>query len=185
MLVHPDSIQSCPSSRLVLRAVLAVLVDCGYEGLTLDEIRYRAGAVAHVVDASVDLEELVVVAIKQVHLFHPPKPSGPLRSDLLMLLRPWLGGPHRHARAVAAVLSAAQWSPRLQEAVIEALDRPLMQALGAILTRAAAAGEPIPSHRRQTPNWILRSLAVDQLRAPPPRSPVDLEQLIDLLLAVG
>ena len=172
-----------PSSRIVLEAVLAALADYGYEGLTLDELRHRAGNVAHVLDASTDLEALAVTAIKRVRLFRTPAPSGSLKNDLVMLLRPWLGAGDRDARAVLAVLSAAVWQPRLAEAVFEALDRPLMQALGTVLARAAVAGECLPSHRLHPLTWILRSLAVDQLRTCAGRSPVDLKQLVDLLLA--
>jgi hypothetical protein len=172
-----------PGSRLALQAVLDALADSGYEALSVEEIQHRVSRVGGVLGMPVDLEHLVATAIEQVRLFRTPEPSGSLKGDLLILLRPWLAGQDRQARAVGAVFSASQWSPRLQEAVIEALDRPLKQALGVILSRARVVGEGIPAHRLHALNWILRSVAVDRLRTPAARSPIDLEQLIDLLLA--
>jgi hypothetical protein len=169
----------CPGIR---DAVLGALAAHGYEALTIDLIQHRAGATAPSLDPTVELGDLIAAALAHVRLFATPAPTGSLRGDLRPLLRPWEGD-GRDARAIAAVLSAADRRPALQEAVVEALDRPLAQALGSILVRAAATGERIPLHRLQTLNWILRSLALDRLRASAPRSRVDLDQLIDLLLA--
>lgn len=178
-----------PHSPLVLDATLDALADYGYEALTVDLIRYRAGAAAPALDAAVELDDLVVAALQPVRLFATPEPTGALRDDLRLLLQPWESNRDRDARAVAAVLSAALWRPRLQEAAVQALDRPLAQALGSILARilarAEAAGERIPPHRLHTLNWILRSLTLDRLRAPTARTRIDLDELIDLLLAIA
>jgi hypothetical protein len=172
---------ACPRIR---DAVLGALAAHGYEALTVDLIQHRASVTAPTLDAAVALEDLVADALAHVRLFATPAPTGSLRGDLRLLLRPWEGG-SRDARAIAAVLSAAHWRPALQEAVVEALDRPLTQALGSILARAAANGEHIPPHRLHTLNWILRSLALDRLRASTSRTRIDLDQLIDLLLAAA
>jgi hypothetical protein len=168
---------------VVLVAVLDALADHGYEALDVDDIRFRAGVVGHVLDPGIDLERLVVAAITTVRLFETPEPTGGLKGDLVALLHSWRGGRDRQARAVMAVLSAAQWSPPLQLAVTEALDRPLRQALGVIVMRAQVAGEPVPAVRLHALAWVLRSVAVDQLRTGSARTPIDLEQLVELLLA--
>ena len=49
-----------PSSRLVLRAVLDVLAERGYHGLTVDAVAVRAGPAAGALDESTDLDDLVV-----------------------------------------------------------------------------------------------------------------------------
>ncbi|TFV64483.1 hypothetical protein E4P41_00985 [Geodermatophilus sp. DF01-2] len=80
------------------------------------------------------------------------------------------------------MLSAAEWEPRIKRAVVQAFDRPLAQAVGALLAGAVADGQ-VPASRVHTLNWILRSLALDRLRAANPRCPVDLDELVDHLVA--
>jgi hypothetical protein len=82
--------------------------------------------------------------------------------------------------AVAAVLSAAEWHVHLKAAAAIALDRPLAQAIGAILTRAIE--RDVPQSALQTLNWLLRGLVLDRLRSGS-RSAVDLEHLVDFLVA--
>jgi hypothetical protein len=169
-----------PSSRLVLTAALDVLARLGHAGLTLQEIQARCGAAGVLIEEA-DLEDIVVIALQGVRLFSAPEPTGSLRTDLHALLRPWLGPRGPNERAVEAVLSAAEWNPRLKTAVVEAFDRPLAQAVGTLLARAAAEGQ-VPPGRVHTLNWILRGLALNRLRAIHPRSLVDLEELIDHLV---
>jgi AcrR family transcriptional regulator len=176
-------------SQPVLRAALDLLAQCGYAGLSLQEIQARSRAAGFlseqedledVEDLDV-LEDIVVIALAQVRLFPVPEPMGSLRGDLHALLSPWLGPRGPDERAVAAVLSASEWNPRLRTAVVEAFDRPLAQAVGTLLARATAEGH-VPPGRVQTLTWILRSLALNRLRAIHPRSHVDLEELVDHLV---
>ncbi|TFV90096.1 hypothetical protein E4P40_07715 [Blastococcus sp. CT_GayMR20] len=169
-----------PSCRLVLCAVLSALAELGHAGLTLEEIQARAGAAGQGLEQS-DLDEVVVVALQHVRLFPVPEATGSLRGDLLRLLETWLGNRGPDERVIAAVLSAAEWNPGLRVAVIEAFDRPLAQAVGALLARATGDGAAQPE-RIQTLNWILRGLALNRLRAVDARTLVDLHQLVDHLL---
>jgi AcrR family transcriptional regulator len=169
-----------PSSRVVLSATLRVLAELGYAGLTVSEIQARAGAPGALLEDD-DLENLVATALQHVRLFSAPAPTGSLRGDLRALLHPWLGSRGPDERVVAAVLSASEWSPRLRVAVVAAFDRPLAQAVGTVLARVDADGD-VPPTRVQTLNWILRSLALDRLRAAHPRSPVDLDELVTHLV---
>ena len=162
-------------------AVLDALADLGHDGTSLDEIRRRAGRTEGSDEHWPAVEDLVAEAVSRVRLFAPPQATGCLRQDLVTLLRPWLGPRTRDERAIAAVLSAAEWCPRLKRATAEALDRPLGQALGAVLGRAVAADQ-LPRRRVPTISWLLRSLAVDRLRSGTPRTQVDLEQLVDHLI---
>jgi hypothetical protein len=179
-------------SQPVLSAALDLLAQCGYAGLTLQEIQARsraAGVLSEEEDLELTetgedldvLEDIVVIALAQVRLFTAPEPMGSLRADLHALLASWLGPRGPDERAVAAVLSAAEWNPRLRTAVVEAFDRPLAQAVGTLLARATAEGH-VPPGRVQTLTWILRSLALNRLRAIHPRSHVDLEELVDHLV---
>jgi AcrR family transcriptional regulator len=172
---------SSPSARLVLSAALDALVEVGYAGLTVEEIRARAGTAGPFVEED-DLEEIVATALEQVSVFDVPPASGDLRADLAALLRPWLAARRRDDQVITAVLSAAEWSPRIKHAVVTAFDRPLAQAVGAVLAPAVTSGQ-VPPSRVHTLNWILRGLALDRMRAATPRSPVDLDELIDHLLA--
>ncbi|SNS35509.1 hypothetical protein SAMN06893096_103352 [Geodermatophilus pulveris] len=170
-----------PSSRIVLSAALDALSEVGYGRQTLPEVRTRAGAAGELVEDS-DLLEVVATALERVRVFAPPEPTGDLRGDLAALLRPWLARRGRDELAVAAVLSAAEWEPRLGRAVVRAFDRPLAQVVGALLAGAVADGR-VAAARVHTLNWLLRGLALDRLRAANPRCPVDLDDLVEHLVA--
>lgn len=173
-----------PGSRLVLSAVLDLLATGGYDGLTVAQIATRSGpagqALAASADVDVDVDDLVIAALGQVELVRAPRPTGSLRGDLLALLSPWRRPRDRDEMAIAAVLSAAEWRPSLKAAVNRALDRPIAQALGEILTRGPADGAP--ASWTQTLNWILRGLILERLRTGS-RSAVDLEELVDFLVS--
>jgi hypothetical protein len=170
-----------PSSRLVLRGVLDVLAEHGYEGLTVAEVRARAGAAGPGLGDSPDLDALVIAALEEVQLFPTPEPTGELRQDLRKLLNPWRRAPSPDERAIAAVLSASVWRPKLRVAVYEALDRPLMHAIAGVVARGAMQQE-VPPRLVQTLCWVLRGLLLDRLRSGP-RSPVDLDLLVEFLVS--
>jgi hypothetical protein len=169
-----------PSSRLVLGAVLDTLAELGLEGLTVTEIKTRAGYAGPALGHAPDLDVLVCAALEHVQLFSTPEPTGDLSQDLRTLLEPWRTSPSRDERVVAAVLSAALWRPRLRVAVYEALDRPLTHTVAAMVARASA-GDRIPPRLIQTLCWVLRGLLIDRLRSGP-RAPVDLDLLVDFLI---
>lgn len=170
-----------PSSRLVLNAVLDTLAELGFDGLTVTEIKARAGAAGPSLGDSPDLDALVIASLEHVHLFSAPEPTGHLSQDLRTLLEPWRTSPSRDERAVAAVLSAAMWRPRLRVALHEALDRPLTHTVAAVVARAGE-GDGIPPRLIQTLCWVLRGMMVDRLRSGP-RSPVDIDLLVEFLTA--
>jgi hypothetical protein len=176
--VHSGLSWDSPSSRLVLRAVLEVLAERGYEGVTAEVVAVRAGAAAEALGESPDIDELVVTALSGVELFEAPPATGSLRGDLRALLNPWRNPRTADEMAVAAVLSAAEWHAPLKAAATRALDRPLAQALGTVLTRE----RDVPQSALQTLNWLLRGLAMDRLRSGS-RSAVDLDALVDFLVA--
>ena len=130
---------------------------------------------------SPDLDELVVAALGNVQLFRASAPTGDLRRDLRTLLEAWRTSPGRDERVLAAVLSTAVWNPRLRSAVRDVLDEPLAHTVGTIVSRAAAR-EQVPAHLVHTLCWVLRGLILDRLRSGP-RLPVDLDLLVDFLVA--
>lgn len=166
-----------PNARLAMDAVLDILVEAGFEGLTSDEVISRAGAAGPELP---ELDALVGAALGRVRVMPEPEPSGCLRDDLRTLLRPWRGPRTRDEMIIAAVLSAAEHRPVLMEAVHEALDSPVSQAVGAILSRHLS--DPVAAERVQTLSWLLRGLILERLRAGA-RTPVDLERLVDFLIA--
>jgi hypothetical protein len=176
--VHSGLSWDSPSSRLVLRAVLEVLAERGYEAVTAEVVAVRAGAAAEALGESPDIDELVVTALSGVELFGTPPATGSLRGDLRALLNPWRNPRTADEMAVAAVLSAAEWHAPLKAAAARALDRPLAQALGTVLTRE----RDVPQSALQTLNWLLRGLVLDRLRSGS-RSAVDLDALVDFLVA--
>jgi hypothetical protein len=176
--VHRGLDWESPSARLVLRAVLDVLAERGYEGITVEAVAVRAGPAAEALGDSSDVDELVITAVSGVELFGVPPATGSLRGDLRALLNPWRNPRTADEMAVAAVLSAAVWRAPLKEAAARALDRPLGQTLGTLLARE----RDVPQSALQTLNWLLRGLALDRLRTGP-RSAVDLDSLVDFLVA--
>lgn len=169
-----------PSSRLVLTAVLDILASEGYEGLTVASVKHRSGLAGPALGEAPDLERLVIVSLEQIHLMTAPLPTGSLRGDLVALLHPWRAPCGRDERVIAAVLSAAQFRPPLKAAVADVVDRQVGQAVGTLLSRATV-GEVIPAWM-QTLSWVLRGLMLERLRTGA-RSQVDLEALVDFLLA--
>jgi len=176
--VHSGLHWKSPSSRLVLRAVLDVLAERGYHGLTVDAVAVRAGAAAEALDEDTDVDDLVVAALAGIELFGAPQATGSLRGDLRALLNPWRNPRTADEMAVAAVLSAAEWHAPLKAAAMRALDRPLAQTLGTLLMRE----RDVSQSALQTLNWLLRGLALDRLRSGS-RSAVDLDALVDFLVA--
>jgi hypothetical protein len=176
--VHSGLHWESPSSRLVLRAVLDVLAERGYHGLTVEAVAARAGAAAEALGGSTDVDDLVVAALSGVELFGAPQATGSLRGDLRALLNPWRNPRTADEMAVAAVLSAAEWHAPLKTAAMQALDRPLAQTLGTLLMRE----RDVPQSALQTLNWLLRGLVLDRLRSGS-RSAVDLDALVDFLVA--
>lgn len=168
-----------PSARLVMEAVLDILVEAGFEGLSSEEIIARAGPAGRALGRLPDMDALVGAALARIRLMREPQPSGCLRDDLRALLRPWRGPRTRDEVILAAVLSAAEHRPPLMEAVRDALDRPVAQAIGAVLSRHLA--DPVAGQRVQTLSWLLRGLILERLRTGA-RTPVDLERLVDFLV---
>jgi hypothetical protein len=169
-----------PSSRLVLDGVLDILVESGYQGLTLDEVKVRAGPAARALGSLPEVDALVTAALSSIELLQPPLPTGSLRGDLRALVRPWRNRRTRDELIVGSVLSAALHRPELGEAIALALDRPVARAVGTVLSRHLPPGE-VPA-RVQTLNWLLHGLILDRLRHGS-RSAVDLDQLVEFLVA--
>jgi len=169
-----------PSSRLVLHAVLETLLDLGYHGLTIEEIKVRAGSAGELLPGDIDTEALLVAALKRLTLFTDRNPSGDLRQDLELLLRPWRGPATRDEHIVGTLLSVASLQPRLKEALADVVDRPLNQIVSATVARATERGQ-VPADTAQTLCWVLRALQIDRLWCGP-RSQVDLDRLVAFLI---
>jgi AcrR family transcriptional regulator len=169
-----------PSAQLVMEAALDILIEVGYDGLTMAEVKDRAGAAGRALDESLDVDALVGAALGQVRLLEAPTASGSLRSDLQLLVDPWRRPRTHDELVIAAVLSAAEWHPGLKPAVLAAFDRPVAQAVGTVVARALP--EPVDPGLIQTLSWLLRGLMLERLRSGA-RSAVDLDRLVDFLMA--
>lgn len=168
-----------PSGQLVIDAVLDILAEVGYEGLTVEEVVARAGPAGRALDIP-DLDALVSNALTRIHLLAIPEPTGCLRDDLRALVQPWRGPRSREEVIIAGVLSAAEWRPALKHAVHRALDQPVAQAIGHVLSRHMA--NEARTERIQTLSWLIRALILDRLRTGA-RATVDLDRLVDFLVA--
>jgi AcrR family transcriptional regulator len=170
-----------PSARVVLEAVLDILAEVGYDGLTAKEVVARAGPAGRALEQCGDLDALVSAALSRIQLLRPSEPTGDLREDLRALFRPWRGPRSREEVIIAAVLSAAEWRPALHEAVHGALDQPVAEAIGHVLSRHLSDAAIV--ERIQELSWVLRGLILDRLLRTGARAAVDLDRLVDFLIA--
>lgn len=132
----------------VVAAVLEVLGERGWDGLSMAEVASRAGVGKPALyrrwpskDAMV--LDVVVAAGRDVAL---PGDTGQLRTDLLGFLAPALAAlaDPRLSRIIAAVLAATSTRPELARALDEAFRAPRRQAAARAFERAIARGEVPP-----------------------------------------
>ncbi len=125
----------------LLEATQDLLVEEGFERLTMDALARRCGASkATIYRRWPGKVELVVAAAAA--LFQPPQvpDTGDLREDLMVCGRAYLEQEGRRAQVMASVMSAARHDPVLRAAARDALGAPYGGLFDAVLARAAARG---------------------------------------------
>ena len=135
----------------LLRATQDLLIEQGYERLTMDAVAQRCGASKATIYRRWPSKAALVVAAAAAALPAPELPdTGDLRTDLLECGRAYLQREGRDAQVLAGVLSASRHDPALRDAAQQALGAPFGNLFEQVLSRAVdrggvAAGVDVPT----------------------------------------
>lgn len=183
----PGRPRSAAADSAIMQATLELLLDTGYRGLTMEQVRARAGVgKATLYRRYGSKEELVAAAVRHLNQHIPVPDTGNVRDDILAVAGSVL--------AAAARVGAATFMPRM---LAESAGDPEMHAIfyeNLVAPRRAVMAEVL---RRGVERGELRrdldvELAIDMLTGPwvyrmlisGGRMPtVDPQRLLDAVLA--
>jgi AcrR family transcriptional regulator len=125
----------------LLRAAQDLLIEDGFERLTMDAVARRAGASKATIYRRWPSKTALVVAAAAALFSVPELPdTGDLREDLLACGRAYVHDGGRNAQVLAAVVSASRYDPALREAARDALGAPYGGLFEQVLSRAVDRG---------------------------------------------
>ena len=125
----------------LLRATQELLVEEGFERLTMDAVARRCGASKATIYRRWPSKIALVVAAAAALFQAPEVPdTGDLREDLLVCGRAYLQQEGHRAQVMASVMSASRHDEGLRAAAREALGTPYGGLFDEVLARAAARG---------------------------------------------
>lgn len=125
----------------LLTATQELLIEEGYERLTMDAVARMCGASKSTIYRRWPSKTALVVAAAAALFQAPDVPdSGDLREDLLACGRAYRQREGRNAEVLASVLSAARHDAELREAAQLALGAPYAGLFDQVLARAADRG---------------------------------------------
>lgn len=125
----------------LLQATQDLLVEEGFERLTMDAVATRCGASKSTIYRRWPSKTALVVAATAALLSAPELPdTGDLREDLLACGRLYLQREGREAQVLASVLSASRHDSVLREASRQALGAPYEGLFERVLSRAVERG---------------------------------------------
>ena len=128
--------------RELIEATQELLVEVGYDRLTIDAVAARIGAgKATVYRRWPNKTALVVAAIGALHHVEPPPGTGALRSDLLVLAYRFVGDDDRRTAVLAGLLTAMSRDEQLRATVHATIGRPSLVEFAAVITAAIERGE--------------------------------------------
>lgn len=125
----------------LLRATQDLLIEAGFERLTMDAVAQRCGASKATIYRRWPGKVALVVAAAAALFRAPELPdTGSLREDLLACGRAYLHEDARSDQVLANVLLASRYNAALGDAAREAIATPYSTLFKDILTRAVARG---------------------------------------------
>jgi AcrR family transcriptional regulator len=150
----------------LLRATQDLLIEEGFERLTMDAVARRCRASKTTIYRRWPSKTALVVAAAAA-LFEPPEvpDTGDLRADLLECGRAYRQREGRSARVLAGVLSASRHDPALRDAAREAIGAPFGGLFEAVLTRAVDRGLVDPGLDLLTIAQVFPAVAYQQVEA--------------------
>jgi AcrR family transcriptional regulator len=162
-------------------AVLELLVETGYEALTMDAVATRA----HTSKATIyrqwqGKQRLVAAAMRNLKPDGEPPDTGSLRGDLVAIARSIGEVASEHGQLMAAVSHAVHGDAELASAMRECMLDPDTEKFGSVFERAIARGE-IKRGSRVIP--FVRDLLLSSIIARPilEGSAIDGGYLVDLV----
>ncbi len=131
--------------RELVEAAQDLLVEVGYDRLTMDAVASRVGAGrATVYRRWPNKAALVLDAITALHRSQPPPATGSLRGDLLVLAEAFIGADSRRTAVIAGLMTAMSHDEQLRDRVSDAIGRPRTAEFAAVIAAAVERGEARP-----------------------------------------
>jgi len=128
--------------RELIEATQDLLVEVGYDRLTIDAVASRIGAgKATVYRRWPNKTALVVDAVSALCGSQPPPATGTLRGDLLALAEQFVGSDARRTEVIAGLLTAMTHDEQLRASASEAIGRPRMAQFADVIRAAVERGE--------------------------------------------
>jgi AcrR family transcriptional regulator len=183
---RPGRPRSAAADSAILQATLELLLDTGYRGLTMEQVRARAGVgKATLYRRYGSKEELVAAAVRHLNQEITVPDTGTVRDDILAVAGSVLAAAARVGAAtfIPRMLAESAGDPEMQAIFYENLVAPRRAVMAEVLRRGIARGE-------------LRAdldveLAIDMITGPwvyrllisgGDLSPMDPPRLLDLVL---
>jgi AcrR family transcriptional regulator len=141
---RPGRPRSAAADASIVRATLDVLIEEGYRGLTMEQVRARAGVgKATLYRRYGSKQELVSEAIRHLNQQIDLPDTGTVRSDILAVAAAVMAGAERVAFASFAprLLADAAGDPEMHAIFYENLVAPRRAVMGEVLRRGVARGE--------------------------------------------
>lgn len=140
----PGRPRSAVADASIVRATLELLLEDGYRGLTMEQVRARAGVgKATLYRRYGSKQELVAEAIRHLNQPIDGPDTGSVREDILGVARSVMAGAERvqFASFVPRLLAEAAGDPEMHAIFYENLVAPRRALMGEVLRRGVARGE--------------------------------------------
>jgi AcrR family transcriptional regulator len=157
----PGRPRSAVADASIVKATLDLLLEDGYRGLTMEQVRARAGVgKATLYRRYGSKQELVAEAIRHLNQPIEGPDTGSVREDILGVARSVMAGAERvqFASFVPRLLGEAAGDPEMHAIFYENLVAPRRAAMAEVLRRGIARGELRPD--------LDVELAIDVLSGP-------------------
>ena len=141
---RPGRPRSAAADASIVRATLEVLLEDGYSGLTMEQVRSRAGVgKATLYRRYGSKQELVTEAIRHLNQPIDRPDTGSVRADILAVARSVLAGAQRvgFASFVPRLLADAGGDPEMHAIFYDNLVAPRRAVMGDVLRRGVERGE--------------------------------------------
>jgi AcrR family transcriptional regulator len=141
---RPGRPRSAAADAAIVRATLELLLEDGYRGLTMEQVRVRAGVgKATLYRRYGSKQELVSEAIRHLNQPIGRPDTGSVRADILAVARSVLAGAQRVAFAnfVPRLLAEAAGDREMHAIFYENLVAPRRAVMAEVLRRGVARGE--------------------------------------------
>ena len=144
---RPGRPRSAAADSAIMQATLELLLDTGYRGLTMEQVRARAGVgKATLYRRYGSKEELVAAAVRHLNQEIPVPDTGTVRDDILAVAGSVLAAAARVRAAtfVPRMLAESAGDPEMHKIFYENLVAPRRAVMAAVLRRGVERGELRP-----------------------------------------